>query len=94
LKIGVKMGRQRKSYLKGILYGSLIGAGIALFYSPRKGEESQKLLREVAEDTRLRVEDLTNGLKTQSGEWARLAEESYSKGRVFIEEVLDRMNEK
>jgi gas vesicle protein len=87
------VSRHRKSYFKGFLYGSLIGAGLALIYSPRKGEQSQVLLREVVEDTRQRAEELVQSYKNQSVEWTRLGEDIYSRSKVLVEDVLDRIME-
>ncbi len=87
------MSRKKKSYLKGVLYGSLIGAGLALAYSPRRGEESQALLREVAEETRQRAEEFSRKVTDQSSEWGKLGGDLYSEGKVLVEGAIERIME-
>jgi gas vesicle protein len=87
------MSRHRKSYLKGVIYGSLIGAGLALIYSPRNGEQSQALLRDIAEETRKRAGDFTQNITDQTTDWGKLGTEVYSEGRVLIERFVDNIME-
>lgn len=90
------MGRKRKSYksyLKGVFYGSLIGAGLAIFYTPRRGEQSQELLRDIAEETRQRAEEFSQTFKEQSEEFVKFGEDIYSQGKVLIEDALNRLIE-
>jgi gas vesicle protein len=88
------MSRHGKSYLKGLLYGSLIGVGLALIYSPRKGEQSQALLRETAAETKQRAEEFTRQINNQAIEWGKLGEDLFSEGRVFVEKIIDRLQDR
>jgi gas vesicle protein len=88
------MSGHRKSYLKGVLYGSLIGAGLALIYSPRKGEQSQALLRETAEETRQRAEDFSRTVTEETHEWGKLGGELYSEGKVLLDKTVDRIKDR
>jgi gas vesicle protein len=68
-EINTRRGGSKKSYWKGLLFGGLIGAGIALLAAPRSGEETRWMLREkgaelkekalsAAEEARLRAEEV------------------------------------
>lgn len=52
-------GERGSGMIAGVILGAVIGAGIALLFSPRTGEETRRELarraRELGEDTRDRV---------------------------------------
>ena len=87
------MGRHTKSYFKGIIYGSLIGAGLALIYTPRKGEQSLELLREVADETRQRTEEFARMTKDRANEIAASGADLYSEGKGLVERTLEGIKE-
>jgi gas vesicle protein len=68
-EITIQRGGRSKSYWKGLLFGGLIGAGLALLSAPRSGQETRWMLREkgvelkekaltAAEEARLRAEEM------------------------------------
>ena len=62
-----------KNWLSGIIFGSLVGAGVALLTASRSGQETRKMISEkgnmlrdkamsTVEDTRSRVEELATNV--------------------------------
>jgi gas vesicle protein len=81
------MGR---GFLKGVILGSLIGAGAAVLFAPRPGEETQALLRERiesfdAEEAKARAREGTIQLMERS---KALAEENRPQLERAIAEVV------
>jgi gas vesicle protein len=89
--------RKRKSravsYLKGVFYGSLIGAGLAIVYSPRKGEQSLELLKETAEETSHRIEDFARISTQRANELKTFGADLYSEGKRLIESTIEGIKE-
>jgi gas vesicle protein len=89
--------RKRKnravSYLKGVFYGSLIGAGLAIVYSPRKGEQSLELLKETAEETSQRIEEFARISTQRVNELTTLGADLYSEGKGLIESTIEGIKE-
>ena len=83
------MSSHRMSYLKGIVYGSLIGAGLAIIYTPRKGEQSVELLKEIADETRQRTEEFARMARERANEIAQSGANLYSDGKELVESTLE-----
>jgi gas vesicle protein len=98
-KSGANMSKHRKrksrlgSYLKGVFYGSLVGAGLAIVYTPRKGEQSLELLKETAEETSQRIEEFARISTQRVNELTTLGADLYSEGKGLIESTIEGIKE-
>ena len=76
--------------LLGSLIGSVIGAGLALWYAPQTGKKTQAMLKREANHVQKQVSKKANTLYTAAGEIANEATERASElteqGREFVEE--------
>jgi gas vesicle protein len=52
--------------LLSFLVGGLIGAGLALLVAPKTGEETRRMIRELAEDTKATAEDWIDEVKDKA----------------------------
>jgi gas vesicle protein len=66
------------SMLLSFFLGGLVGAGIALLVAPKAGEETRKMIKELAEDARRRTEEYFEQAKSK-------ATSAVDKGKEFIE---------
>jgi len=66
------------SMLLSFFLGGLVGAGIALLVAPKAGEETRKMIKELAEDAKKRAEDYLEQTKGK-------AASAIEKGKEFIE---------
>jgi gas vesicle protein len=60
-----KQKSQLGSFVKGILFGSILAAGIALFTAPRSGVETRRLLREKGEQLQHNAADTIEKAREQ-----------------------------
>lgn len=67
------------SILLSFLLGGLVGAGLALLFAPRSGEETRKKIKELTEEVKEKAEGYVEQVK------GRLTS-SVEKGKEFIEE--------
>lgn len=67
------------SILLSFLLGGLVGAGIALLFAPRSGEETRRKIKELTEEVKEKAEDYVEQVK---GKVASTVE----KGKEFFEE--------
>lgn len=58
--------------------GGLIGAGVALLMAPKTGEETRRMIKELAEDTKAKAEDWIDEVKDKATSYVE-------KGKEFIE---------
>jgi gas vesicle protein len=66
------------SMLLAFFLGGLVGAGIALVVAPKAGEETRKMIKELADDAKKKAEDYLEQAKSK-------ATSVVEKGRDFIE---------
>ncbi len=66
------------SMLFSFFLGGLVGASIALLVAPKAGEETRKMIKELAEDAKKRAEDYLEQTKGK-------AASAIEKGKEFIE---------
>ncbi len=52
--------------LLSFFVGGLIGAGVALLLTPKTGEETRRMIRELAEDTKATAEDWVDEVKDKA----------------------------
>ena len=52
--------------LLSFFVGGFIGAGVALLVAPKTGEETRKMIRELAEDTKAKAEDWIEEVKDKA----------------------------
>jgi gas vesicle protein len=62
--------------------GGLIGAGVALLVAPKTGEETRRMIKELAEDTKTKAEDWIDDVKDKATSYVE-------KGKEFIEKEKD-----
>jgi gas vesicle protein len=66
------------SMLLSFFLGGLVGAGIALLVAPKAGEETRKMIKELADDAKKRAEDYLEQTKSK-------ATAAMEKGKEFLE---------
>jgi gas vesicle protein len=64
--------------LLSLFIGGLVGAGVALLVAPKTGEETRRMIKELAEDTKTRAEDWIDKVKDKATSYVE-------KGKEFIE---------
>ena len=69
-----------------VAVGAMIGAGLALLFAPKTGEETRELLREKSGDIRRRAQE-------RGSELARRAQETVGDAQVKANEVFGRSKE-
>jgi len=55
----------------GLVAGTLIGLAIGILYAPHKGSVTRELIKERAEDVKVKAEDLVEKAKRKAGELRR-----------------------
>ena len=86
-------------FLRGLVFGGLAGATVAILFAPRSGEETRELIRErsdelrgrvsqTALETREQISDFAHRVQRQSGELAHEvasgAEALQQRGRDYL----------
>ena len=66
------------SILLSFLVGGLIGAGVVMLTAPKTGEETRKMIKELAEEAKEKAEDCIGQVKN-------MATAYFEKGKVFVE---------
>ena len=66
------------SVVLSFFIGGFLGAGIALLMAPRSGRETRRLIKDLAQDTRGKVDDYVTDAKEKASSYME-------KGRNFIE---------
>ncbi|RLI95978.1 MAG: hypothetical protein DRP00_06035 [Candidatus Aenigmatarchaeota archaeon] len=72
---------EAKGFMKGFIFGGLLGAGLLLFYAPRSGEETRKIVREEIEKVIAKGKGFSESLKEKGEELKAKAEELKAKGK-------------
>ena len=77
------MGQQDSGYgagavLLSFFIGGIIGAGVALLTAPKTGQETRKMIRDFAEDTRDKAEDYVGQVKEKAVDYME-------KGKEFLD---------
>ena len=62
--------------------GGLIGAGVALLIAPKTGEETRRMIKELAEEVTQKAENYVSHVKSQATTYVE-------KGKDFIEKEKD-----
>jgi gas vesicle protein len=79
-------GRSGGGFLVGFIAGSMIGAGLALLFAPKAGDQTR---REVAEQAQRVREKAREGLGTASDRVAQFAE----RGKAMYQTAADKARE-
>ena len=79
-------GRNGGGFLVGFIAGSMIGAGLALLFAPKAGDETR---REVAEQAQRVREKAREGLGTASDRVSHFAE----RGKAIYQNAADKARE-
>lgn len=79
-------GRSGGGFLVGFIAGSMIGAGLALLFAPKAGDETR---REVAEQAQRVRDKAREGLDTASDRVAQFAE----RGKAMYQTAADKARE-
>ena len=53
------------AFFAGFVLGALVGAAVALLYTPQSGDKTRLLLQEKSIDLKTQVEERSSGLKSQ-----------------------------
>lgn len=64
-------GSEVMNFMAGIVLGGIVGAGAALLFAPRSGEETRKMLKKRAQDMKREVEDFKNKVQPKIEEVKR-----------------------
>ena len=72
-------------FLTGLLFGALIGAGVAMILAPQTGEDTRDLLRAKAREASGRVRDAADDVGTSTGDLLE-------RGRKIVEEAKARID--
>ena len=77
------MGREDSGFSSGVvllsfLVGGLIGAGVALLVAPKTGEETRRMIKDMAEDAKEKAEGYYEQVKGKATSYVE-------KGKDFIE---------
>lgn len=70
-------------YMRGVLHGVVVGAAVALLYTPKRGEEMR-------EELSRRVEELRGKMEPAVGQ----AQSIYESARPTIESTVDRARQR
>jgi gas vesicle protein len=65
--------------LLSFFVGGLIGAGVALLVAPKTGEETRRMIKELAEDTKTKAEDWIDKVKDKAKSCAEKGKECAEK---------------
>ena len=68
--------------LLSFFIGGLIGAGVVMLIAPKTGKETRKMIKELAEETKEKMEDLIDQVK-------EIATTYFEEGKDFIEKEKD-----
>jgi len=63
--------------------GGLIGAGIALLVAPKAGEESCKMIQDIAEDAKRKLEDYVNDAQEKANTFVEKGKELIEKKKTL-----------
>ncbi|HEX2966138.1 MAG TPA: YtxH domain-containing protein [Syntrophorhabdaceae bacterium] len=66
------------SVMLSFFIGGVVGAGIALLFAPKSGEETRKMIRDLTEDTKGKVDNYIQEAKGKATSYVE-------KGKGFIE---------
>ena len=80
------MGDRSGDFLAGFVFGSLVGAAVALLLAPQPGEETRSLLRERSIELKERADEF-------SSEARKVAADLQEKSRVTLETQSARLKE-
>ncbi len=78
--------------LLSFLTGTVIGAGIALLYAPKTGEETRELLSDYGNDLRDKTRHLPLNLRGSAEDLAERGKHLINKGRDLIEQGTEMIN--
>ena len=62
-------------FVKGILVGGLLGAGLAIFFAPKSGEETRKIVRDEIDDLMTKGKEFTDKFREKAEMMKKKAEE-------------------
>ena len=69
--------------------GGLIGAGVALLIAPKTGEETRRMIKELAEDTKTKAEDWIDKVKDKAKSCAEKGKECAEKEINVISKTVE-----
>lgn len=92
------MSERGKGEFWAFAAGLLAGGVVALLYAPAKGEDTRKKIREGAEDTYHKGEEIYGKGKAEAGkiyhDGREKAEKIYADGRTKVEDTVEFVKEK
>jgi gas vesicle protein len=85
--------RSLVALLKGILIGWLVGAGVALVYAPRRGDETRALIRDRSLELRDQAVSKVEETRWRAEELAQRGQEKVSEQKVVLESAVEGIKE-
>jgi gas vesicle protein len=79
--------------LKGILIGWLVGAGVALVYAPRRGDETRALIRDRSLELREQAVSKVEETRSRAEVLAQRGQEKVSEQKVVLESAVEGIKE-
>jgi gas vesicle protein len=88
------MGQQDSGYgagavLLSFFIGGIIGAGVALLTAPKTGQETRKMIRDFAEDTRDKAEDYVGQVKEKAVDYMEKGKEFLDNQKSVISKAVE-----
>jgi gas vesicle protein len=77
------------SMLLAFFLGGLVGAGIALVVAPKAGEETRKMIKELADDAKKKAEDYIEQAKNKANSVVEKGKEFIEKEKNIIGSAID-----
>ncbi len=77
------------SMLLSFFLGGLVGAGIALLVAPKPGEETRRMIKDIADDAKKKAEDYIEQAKGKAASAVEKGKEFIEKEKNVIESAIE-----
>jgi gas vesicle protein len=75
--------------LLSFFIGGLIGAGVALLTAPKTGEETRRMIKELAEDVKDKAEDYIGQVKDAATTYAEKGKDFIEKEKTILSKTVE-----
>ena len=69
--------------------GGLIGAGVALLVAPKTGEETRRMIKELAEEVKAKAEDYVDQVKSKATAYVEKGKDLIEKEKDIIAKTVE-----
>jgi gas vesicle protein len=69
--------------------GGLIGAGVALLIAPKRGEETRRMIKELAEEVKDKAEDYISQIKSTANAYVEKGKDIIEKEKSVITKTVE-----